>query len=747
MGSTGSNKAALLGGTALALLAFGQAVMAQQAQPARPQVNEAEKQDRVILLERLVLGAGAEKVAIDTPQAVTVVDQEDIDREQPETIGDIFDGVPGMAKIGSDRVLGESFNIRGIGTAEATGDESKIIVNIDGVKKFYEQYRMGSFFSDPELYKQVEVLRGPASSTLYGSGALGGVINFQTKDASDFIAEGKRGAVRMKSSYYSNGDGYLVSPLIAHRFNDNVEVLATGNYRSSDIMEQADGRDLVGSEFDTLSGLLKGTVRFGESNEQVLRASYQQWNSEGDDQRYNQTGSAGVGPTDFGTVDRDVKDRTAILAYENPFSDNDMLNLKIQASYSDTSVVQTDASGKPARGDCAAPPLGSIIFCDTAYGYETWQLNAENTSTWSGEGWQNFLTYGFQASTQTREGHRLDTGGPISTHPEGDDTRLGLFTQNEFVWNEKLTIIPGIRGEFIWQEGSDDIQGARAVEDFAASPKIAALYKFNDTFSVFGSIAHTERFPTLDELYTYSDEVPPGRRGPGNAGKTLSLDLEKETSNNFETGFTLAGNDLVVAGDGAALKTTAFYNKISNLIISNSNLPYGTLKKDWPTYFSNVDKATIYGIEIEGSYETDRFFSRLGYTALKGTNDTDNEDLNSIPAHKLSLTLGGRHPDYWLEYGAKINFVGSAGAGVVSADETNRPLDPGERRKTSEGSASYQTVDLFASWKPKEGKFAGLEATFGVDNLFDEDYRDNQTPDRSTGRSFKFTLAKQFDYQ
>lgn len=744
MGSTGRKSAGLWGGTALTLLAFAQGAAGQTAQPIPPQVNEQDKQDRVILLERLVLGAGAEKVAIDTPQAVTVVDQQDIDREQPETIGDIFDGVPGMAKIGSDRVLGESFNIRGIGTAEATGDESKIIVNIDGVKKFYEQYRMGSFFSDPELYKQVEVLRGPASSTLYGSGALGGVINFQTKDASDFIAEGMRGAVRVKSSYYSNGDGYLVSPLIAHRFNENVEVLATGNYRSSDTLEQADGRDLVGSEFDTLSGLLKGTVRFGENNEQVLRASYQQWNSEGDDQRYNQTGSAGVGQNDFGTVDRDVKDRTAIIAYENPFSDNDLLDLKIQASYSDTSVLQTDSSMVQPGANCAA---FSIIFCDTKYAYETWQLNAENTSTWTGGNWKNFLTYGFQASTQTREGHRLDTGGPISTHPEGDDTRLGLFAQNEFIWNEKLTIIPGIRGEFIWQEGSDVIPGARAVEDFAASPKIAALYKFNDTFGVFGSIAHTERFPTLDELYTYAGPSRvPGR--PATAGKTTSLNLEKETSNNFEAGFTLSGNDLIVDGDGAALKTTAFYNKISNLIVSNTN-PIITNPANppaQPPYFSNVENATIYGIEIEGSYETDYFFGRLGYTALEGTNDDTDNDLTSIPAHKLSLTFGGRHPDYWLEYGAKINFVSSTESGVVSADSQNNGTPTG-CFPSCEGSESYQTVDLFASWKPQEGRFAGLEANFGIDNVFNEDYRDNQTPDRSTGRTFKFTLAKQFDYK
>ena len=127
---------------------------------------------RSTALQRIVVGAGVEKVAIDTPQAVTVLDQEDIDAEQPMTIGDIFRQVPGITVVGSDRVGGQSFNIRGIGDL-GSSDESKIIVSVDGAVKFYEQYRMGSFFSDPELYKRVEVLRGPASSTLYGSGAIG----------------------------------------------------------------------------------------------------------------------------------------------------------------------------------------------------------------------------------------------------------------------------------------------------------------------------------------------------------------------------------------------------------------------------------------------------------------------------------------------------------------------------------------------------------------------------------------------
>jgi hemoglobin/transferrin/lactoferrin receptor protein len=59
---------------------------------------------------------------------------------------------------------------------------------------------------------------------------------------------------------------------------------------------------------------------------------------------------------------------------------------------------------------------------------------------------------------------------------------------------------------------------------------------------------------------------------------------------------------------------------------------------------------------------------------------------------------------------------------------------------------AFATVDLFATWKPQHGQFKGMELTGGIDNLFNADYRENLSGDRSTGRTFKVTLAKQFDY-
>ena len=689
MGLVRSQATALMCGAALGV------VVMQAAAAQSTTVNATN----ITILERLVIGAGTPKVAIDTPQAVTVVNQDDIDATQATSIADVLSTVPGVTLIGSERILGESFNIRGIGTAETSGDEARIVVLVDGAKKFYEQYRMGSFFSDPELYKQVEVLRGPASSTLYGSGALGGVINFTTKDASDFIADGKSGAARLKTQYSSNGSGTLVSGLVAQQVNDTFDILATGNWRRSDQFTLANGNVLSGSDFAALSGLIKGTARFGDNDEQVLRLSYQRWSSDADNQDYAQTGTQAA----FGQVDRKVLDQTAVLSYENDDSDNPWVDLKANLSFSDTSVKQANSA------------VGTIG--DAEYGYRTWQANIENTSEFDTGDWVNYLTYGVQGSWQERTAYTtLAVPDPaITTHPEGQEKRLGLFVQNEAVYDDRLTLIGGLRSDFAFQTPKRTSKGEYEVNDVALSPKIAALYDINDNVSIFGSVAHTERMPTLDERYQY------------NSTKSASLNLKKESSNSYEAGFALSGYELVQDGDQASVKVTGFYSNLTDMIESSPSVAGNT-------YFRNIGKATIYGVEVEGAYESERLFARLAYSATVGKDDLTGNALTSIPAHKLAVTLGGREPEFGLEYGVKAAFVAAAETGVAPATGSDKST-PG-----------YVTFDLFSSWKPTSGAFAGTEIRASVDNVLNADYRDNQTADRSTGRTFKLSLAKQFDW-
>ena len=122
-------------------------------------------------------------------------------------------------------------NIRGIGGAFAS-DENRMIMQIDGVTSFFEMYRAGSFFFDSELLKEVEVLRGPASSTMFGSGAIGGVVSARTKDASDFLEGDDELAVRTKALWDSNGNGARGTVTVAARPLENLEMLLNLNYRT-----------------------------------------------------------------------------------------------------------------------------------------------------------------------------------------------------------------------------------------------------------------------------------------------------------------------------------------------------------------------------------------------------------------------------------------------------------------------------------------------------------------------------------
>ncbi|UXN74932.1 TonB-dependent receptor [Devosia sp. A8/3-2] len=248
--------------------------------------------------------------------------------------------------------------------------------------------------------------------------------------------------------------------------------------------------------------------RFGENDEQVLRLSYQRWSSDAENRDYAQTGTV----AQFGLVDRDVVDQTAVLSYENADSDNPRVDLKANVSFSDTNVKQSGSS---------IGPIG-----DAEYGYRTWQANIQNTSEFDTGDWVHFLTYGVRGSYQDRTAFTtLPIPNPaITTHPEGQDTRLGVFVQNEAIYDDRLTIIAGGRADFVWQTPEETSKGEHNIEDVALSPKIAALYELNDNFSVFGSVAHTQRLPTLDELYQYNTTKGPS---PG---------LKKESSNNYEAG-------------------------------------------------------------------------------------------------------------------------------------------------------------------------------------------------------------------
>lgn len=641
-------------------------------------------------LGKVVVSAGQEKVAIDTPQAVTTLDQEDIDQAQASTIGDLLAGIPGVNTMGGVGALGQGFNIRGMGTGLADSD-SRILMQIDGVTKFFEQYRMGAFFSDPELYKRVEVLRGPASSTLYGAGALAGVVSFTSKDASDFLQGDDRFAVRLRGGVESNAEARFGSGVLAFKPTDKLEVLGMYTSRRSDEYENGDGEVVPASEASSDSYLLKGRYTFGKDHS--VWASYQNWKNDGV-QIYDQSQA-------FATtsVRRKTTDDTAVVGYRNAFEGNDLLDFEAQASYANSKVNQTDTTF-----------LSGVL--ESEFSYKTYQGRAQNTSEFQfgGDG-VAFLTIGAQAYKQERRNPRRTATGTnhgAATHPEGDMEKYGLFAQGEVTYG-KLTVIPGVRVDWTKLQPGLGVTTSRKINDEGVSPKIAALYSLTEWASVFGSVAHTVRMPVLDEIYSRT----------ATASTNYSLNLKPEESDNYEVGGTLQFRNLFGQGDQARIKTTLFRNDVSNLIAR------GTATS---SYFINIGEARYSGVEVEAEYGARRFFARGAVSVIDGENRTTGAPLDTIPADTLNLTLGYVFPAQNLTAGWRGEF----------ADKQNKTTTASLR------TPGYAVHNLFLTWKPQDGALKGLEVQAGVDNLFDKTFRRHLSSLDAEGRTVKLTLGKTF---
>ena len=645
-------------------------------------------------LGRIVLGAGVnDAVAIDTPQAVTVIDQDEIDQAQATTAGGLLDLVPGVQAIGSGRVVGESFNIRGIGQL-ANADESRIIITVDGATKFYEQYRVGSFFSDPALYKQVEVLRGPASSTLYGAGALGGVINFETKDASDFLQDSDY-ALRTQLSYASNGDAGAASVIFAARPVPQFESLVALNYRQADDFVDGDGQAVAGSAFDALSGLAKAKLQFGDDGAQALTASVTRWQSDADDTQFSQTGTIAA----FGTTDRDVTDDTLALRYENPFLANPLLDLEVVLSYAETAVSQ--------YGSDQACGGFSTLFCDSDYAYQTTSLKVENTSAFGRGDVVTYLTAGLQLSEQDRLAETSE--GSIGFHPEGSDARIGLYAQAEVIVDDRLTIIPGLRVDDVTLSAGGDLD-FDGYQERAVSPKIAALYQFNDIVNVFGSVARTQRVPTIDEVFSTSANEP------------NSPDLGMETGFGREVGLSVSLQDVATRGDALDAKFTRFSSDLDNLIVRDPTP--GT------PYYQNVAAAEIAGVEFEAAYDGPAAFARIAYANIDGEDKDSGARLRSIPARSFVMSFGGKNERLGLRYGWQGSFFDQISYGPEPEDQF----------------AAYNVQDLFVDWEGQRGVFEGVNVGLRAKNIRDTQYTNALAGDPGAGRSIELRVARSFAF-
>ncbi|MEM6615343.1 MAG: TonB-dependent receptor [Pseudomonadota bacterium] len=155
-------------------------------------------QDEGELLGEIVFSANRQAAPIQRAgSSITVLDAEDIEETRATSVAEIFRAVPGVQVVESGGAGGTTeVNIRG-------AEPQHTLVLIDGVRVNDPASRRSTFdfaaFSVNDI-ERIEVLRGPQSA-LYGSDAIGGVINIITKKPEGAPS----GSVTVEAGSYQTG--------------------------------------------------------------------------------------------------------------------------------------------------------------------------------------------------------------------------------------------------------------------------------------------------------------------------------------------------------------------------------------------------------------------------------------------------------------------------------------------------------------------------------------------------------------
>lgn len=174
----------------------------------------------------IVTATRGARTADETLAAVTVITRQDIERRQARSVEDLLRGTPGLT-LANNGGIGKSTSVFLRGT-----ESDHVLVLIDGVKIGSATLGSAAFQDLPvELIERIEIVRGPRSS-LYGSEAIGGVIQiFTRKGAAGFKPFAAIGAGRYRS--YSAAAG--VSDGTARgSYSLSVEGMGTNGFNACD---------------------------------------------------------------------------------------------------------------------------------------------------------------------------------------------------------------------------------------------------------------------------------------------------------------------------------------------------------------------------------------------------------------------------------------------------------------------------------------------------------------------------------
>ncbi|KII17502.1 hypothetical protein OO25_05615 [Phaeobacter sp. S60] len=645
-------------------------------------------------LGTIELGAGKREVQTDTGVPLTVINQEEIDDRQAATIAQLVESVPGVTLVNGTTPQSSGISIRGFGADGTYGANPRVLITIDGATTGGEEiYRIGNqLFTDPALYREISVIRGTVGSYEYGSGVVGGVVQLETKDASDFTGGEIGTRFRQTLEAQSNGTGWASSSILAVQPTEDLEFLLNYTVRDNDSYEDGDGVETANSGFRNYSYLAKGRYTFGDSREHALSAWYNVTHSDDNSVPYDILGASSGGGFYFGDVDRLTDSRTAGLRYEFDAVDNDLIHFEATLTYAEQDIDSTYVVGSCAGFPGCDASVSDLLNAD--HNYKTTKLQLKNTSYFDTGVASHDLRLGLEITNR----ERLDA----NSAPGGTDRRIALFAVDDIQFGDRFTLTPALRYETQDLKGTDTVSPGATdpyngeIKNDALMGGLSARYEFDSGFAVFASAAYTEVLPIIDRL-----DKDPSVWVP-------------EIGTTYEAGFSYQNQDVFNSGDQLAFKVNYYDTNLSDVRVAGDVL-------------TQVD---VDGFEIEASYGmANGLYFDLNGTVADGEQrrpDGTVSEYTLAPVGSAALTVGKRFNDT-----LDLSWE------VVAAESTNAINGSGPL-------PGYGVNNLRATFRPQNGMLEGTEIRFGVENVFDKQYQTQLSTRAAAGRNFKLTVSKTF---
>ncbi|WP_338887523.1 TonB-dependent hemoglobin/transferrin/lactoferrin family receptor [Aeromonas rivipollensis] len=645
----------------------------------------------------VVKGQRIEQKLSDVSGSITVITEEDLDRQVATELTDVFKNEPGVSVTGS---AGRPQNIiiRGMGGNRVLIIKDGVRVS-DGFGADDLNDKVGRFSFDLDDVKQIEVAKG-AGSSLHGSDAIGGTIVISTKQPEDYL-QGQDAYLGSKVLQDGSSDKQKLSATGAARVLDSEHLLRvsgwqgheTANYDESRIPADLDGLSASTSSRFPLSDhhLLRLELDYFEDNAKRDQGPREVPQPDGKWQvrQYHEQGSQ---RTQGGKLGWEASDLGNLLADQFTWS---LYGNHSKNSANKRSLLQNDLlSGYPRYRS----ERELATFTEDRVGSELDLRRDLVTGDLSHK-----LSYGIELERTRHERPveklSLEAGVP---QPSQSEPFSSARTDRAGVWLGDVATLgrwqftPTLRMDHQWLRPQDGNQGEN--HSWHLSPSLATSYRVNEQWRSWLSYANGFRAPSYDKVYgniPHYFALPPFQI-------IANTDLKEETSHSFEWG--LSGE-----GESWSIKPALFYNRYYNFIDWREvglRLSDGVILRQ----YRNVAKAETWGAEIAASYWLTQEWELATKLGWVDGEDSQGEALRTLTPLEGNTRLSYQTNDWSLglqaDYAAAMDRVPSCGNSLT------------KRQDACLTSAGWFSLAMTADWLITDA----LKVNFKLDNLFDTRY-------------------------